>query len=347
MRHVVIHRPGGHDRLQIETAPDPKPDEGEVVVESAAIGVNYADCIVRMGLYESAKKYVGWPITPGFEVAGTVCTVGERVHDVRPGARVIAVTRFGGYASHVRVPRDQLFRMPGGLSFAQAAAIPAVFLTAHYALFDLAAARPEHRLLVHSAAGGVGGALLQLARIAGCRAVGVVGASHKVDAARRAGATAVIDKSTEDLWRMARRHAPDGYDAIFDANGVSTLGESWRHLASPGRLVVYGFHSMLPRRSGRPDWAKLAIDWLRTPRFNPIDMTNANKSVMAFNLSYLFERKAMLVPALEQVLAWFEEGKLAAPPITEYALDDVVRAHAAIESGQTVGKLVLVPRQMR
>ncbi|HEX8794418.1 MAG TPA: zinc-binding dehydrogenase, partial [Polyangiaceae bacterium] len=77
--------------------------------------------------------------------------------------------------------------------------------------------------------------------------------------------------------------------------------------------------------------------------FNPIDMTNANKSVMAFNLSYLFERKAKLVPALEQMLAWFEEAKLAAPPITEYALDDVARAHTAIESGQTVGKLVLVP----
>src|SRR5215472_17268948 len=142
MRHVVIRRPGGHDRLRIETAPDPRPGEGEVVVESAAIGVNYADCIVRMGLYESAKKYVGWPITPGFEIAGTVAAVGEGVRDVRPGVRVIAVTRFGGYASHVRVPRDQLFAMPPSLSFAQAAAIPAVFLTAHYALFDLAAAKP-------------------------------------------------------------------------------------------------------------------------------------------------------------------------------------------------------------
>ncbi|HEX8796724.1 MAG TPA: alcohol dehydrogenase catalytic domain-containing protein, partial [Polyangiaceae bacterium] len=108
MRQVVIHRPGGHDRLRIENAPDPTPGEGEVVVESAAIGVNYADCIVRMGLYESAKKYVGWPITPGFEVAGTVLAVGEGVRDVRPGAQVIAVTRFGGYASHVRVPRDQI-----------------------------------------------------------------------------------------------------------------------------------------------------------------------------------------------------------------------------------------------
>jgi synaptic vesicle membrane protein VAT-1 len=343
MRHVVIHRAGGHDRLQIETAPDPKPGDGEVVVECAAIGVNYADCIVRMGLYESAKKYVGWPITPGFEVAGTVAAVGEGVGDVRRGARVIAVTRFGGYASHVCVPRDQVFAMPRRLSFAEAAAIPAVFLTAHYALFELAAAKRDHRLLVHSAAGGVGGALLQLGRVAGCRAVGVVGASHKVDSARNAGAVAVIDKSTEDLWRMARRHAPDGYDAVFDANGVSTLAESWRHLASPGRLVVYGFHSMLPRSSGRPDWAKLAVDWLRTPRFNPIDMTNANKSVMAFNLSYLFEHKAALIPAIEQVLAWLEEGKVAAPPITEYAFDDVARAHAAIESAQTVGKLVLVP----
>lgn len=343
MRHVVIPRAGGHDRLHLQSAADPAPGDGEVLVQAAAIGVNYADCIVRMGLYESAKKYVGWPITPGFEVAGTVAAVGKGVGDVRIGAKVVAVTRFGGYATHVVVPRDQLFPMPPRLSFAQAATMPAVFLTAHYALFDLAAAKRDQVVLVHSAAGGVGGALLQLARIAGCRAVGVVGGPHKVDAAKRAGASAVIDKSTEDLWRMARRHAPDGYDAIFDANGVSTLGESWRHLGSPGRLVVYGFHSMMPKAGGRPDWPKLALDWLRTPRFNPIDMTNVNKSVMAFNLSYLFERKGMLVPALEQIFAWVDEGKVTPPPVTEYALADVAKAHAAIESGKTVGKLVLVP----
>jgi NADPH:quinone reductase-like Zn-dependent oxidoreductase len=340
----VVRRAGGWDRLEIEEAPDPAPGEGEVLVRTEAVGVNFADVIVRMGLYESARKYVGWPITPGFEVAGTVAAAGAGVTDVARGAPVLAVTRFGGYATHVVVPRDQIFRIPRGFTTGEGAAFPVAFLTAWYALFELAAAKPGMKLLVHSAAGGVGGALLQLARVAGCLAVGVVGAAAKVDVARKLGAHAVIDKSHDDLWRLARRHAPDGYDAVFDANGVETLRESYEHLASPGRLVVYGFHSMLRRGRGTPSWPKLAADWLRTPRFDPLALTNENRAVMGFNLSYLFERKAALLPAVEQLLVWADEGKLAAPAVVERPLDDVAGAHRAIESGTTTGKLVLVTR---
>jgi len=341
MRHVVVHRAGGWDRLVIEEAPDPPLGEGEVLVRVEAAGVNYADVIVRMGLYESARKYVGWPITPGFEVAGVVAAVGAGVTDLTVGTRVFAVTRFGGYATRVVVPRDQVFVVPRGFTMSEAAAFPAVFLTAHYALFELAAAQPGMRLLVHSAAGGVGGALLTLARVAGCTTVGVVGGPAKVEAARELGADVVIDKSNGDLWRIARRHAPDGYDAIFDANGVSTLRASYAHLASPGRLVIYGFHSMLPRGRGRPNWPKLAVDWLRTPRFDPLRMTNENRSVMAFNLSYLFEHKSLLARSMKTLLAWIDEGKIAPPRVTEFPLGDVAGAHRAIESGTTTGKLVL------
>lgn len=109
----------------------------------------------------------------------------------------------------------------------------------------------------------------------------MVGAAHKVAPARELGANEVIDRSSEELWPAARRHAPAGYDAVFDANGVDTLRQSYRHLAAPGKLVVYGFHSMLPRGGGRPNWLKLAYDYLRTPRFNPLDLTNDNRSVLA------------------------------------------------------------------
>src|SRR5258706_9102232 len=121
MRRITIRSAGGHEKLELETVPDLVPGAGEVVVATEAIGVNYADCIVRMGLYESAKKYVGWPITPGFEVSGRVVAVGEGVRDVARGARVIAITRFGGYASHVCVPRDQLFRIPSSFGMNEAA----------------------------------------------------------------------------------------------------------------------------------------------------------------------------------------------------------------------------------
>ena len=342
MRRVVVHRAGGWDRLRVEETADPVPGEEEVLVRTEAVGVNFADVVVRMGLYESARKYVGWPITPGFEFAGVVISVGAGVKDVVPGSRVFGLTRFGGYATHVVVPRDQVFRPPRGFTSSEAAAFPVVFLTAYYALFELASVKAGMKLLVHSAAGGVGGALLQLARVAGCEAVGVVGAGAKVEVARSFGASAVVDKSAEDLWRAARRYGPDGYDAIFDANGASTLRESYEHLGTPGRLVVYGFHSMLKRGRGHPSWTKLAVDWARTPRFDPMDMTNRNRSVLAFNLSYLFERKAAFFEVIERLVGWADEGRIGVPALTELRFDDVAEAHRALESGTTTGKLVLL-----
>jgi synaptic vesicle membrane protein VAT-1 len=343
MRRVVIHRAGGYEQLRLETHDDPQPAAGEVCVRVEAIGVNYADCIVRMGLYDSARELRGWPITPGFEFAGTVAAVGREAPGLVPGAPVFGVSFFDAYATHVVVPRHHLFPLPAGLTCEQAAAFPAVFLTAWFALFELAHPRPGALLLVHSAAGGVGGALLQLARIAGCRVVAVVGAPHKVETARRLGADVVIDKSREELWRVAERHAPRGFDVVLDANGVATLAESYRHLATPGKLVVYGFHSMLPRSGGRPDWVKLAVDWLRTPRFSPLALTKENRSVLGFNLSYLFERADILERAMGELLGWLAAGRVSPLEVTRYPFDRVADAHRAIESGQTVGKLVLIP----
>lgn len=340
MRKVVVHSAGGYDKLRVEEHPDPAPGPGEVLIRVAAAGVNFADAAVRMGLYDSAKKYVGWPITPGFEVSGDVIAVGEGVSAWARGQRVIAVTRFGGYASRVVVAADQVFECPDDLELAQAAGLPAVFMTAYYALFELCRLRRGDSLLVHSAAGGVGSAVLQLARHEGWRAVGVVGASAKVEAAKRMGATHVIDKSREDLWARARELEPEGYDVVLDANGVSTLRQSLAHTKEAGRLVVFGFASMMPH-TGRPNWVRLGLDYLRTPRFNPFELVGQNKSVMAFNLSYLFDKKALLQEAMGTLLGLVRSGALRTLDVLRFSVDRVADAHRAIESGQTVGKLIL------
>ena len=343
MQKVVIHRPGGHDRLHIEQHPDLSPGPGEVLVAVEAIGVNYADCVTRMGLYASAKYYVGFPITPGFEVAGRIKAVGPGVSDLQAGTEVMAVTRFNGYATQVVVKRDQVFPRPAKLSLQQAAGFAAVFLTAWFALLELAHPRAGDRLLVHSAAGGVGGALVQLGRIAGCKVVGVVGASHKVDPVRLLGADEVIDKSREDLWQAAERISPEGYNVILDANGVSTLQQSYRHLAPVGKLVVYGFHSMLPRKGGRPNRLHLLWDYYRTPRFNPFSLTTRNRSVLGFNLSFLFDRSELLHEAMDQLLGWVEDDRIQPLAVHTYPFEQVAQAHRDLESGQTVGKLILIP----
>lgn len=341
MKKIVIEKAGNYDRLQLQEFPTPKPGKGEILIETRACGVNFADCAVRMGLYRSAKEFVGWPITPGFEVSGIVTEVGEGVTKFAPGQKVIAITLFGGYSSYLVVPEDQVYPLPASLDFAAGAAIPAVFLTAYYALFELAHPRKGSIILVHSAAGGVGSTLVQFGKLAGCRVIGVVGASHKVDYVKSLGADAVIDKSSQDLWQEAKRLAPDGYDIILDANGVETLRQSYQHLCFGGKLVVYGFHTMFSKGRGTPNWFKLLWDYWRTPKFNPLSMTNDNHSVLAFNLSYLFKKKEILQEGLSVMLKWLEEGKAIPPKVSTYPLEKASEAHRALESGKTIGKLVL------
>lgn len=341
-RRVLIERAGGYEQLKVNEcriAVEPKADE--VVVETKAIGVNYADCVIRMGLYQSAKDYVGWPITPGFEFAGKVLACGKEVTDLKPGDEVFGVTRFGAYSTHVTVKRQLLYRLAPPLDFVTAAGFPVVFLTAYYPLFEMTRLRPGARVLVHSAAGGVGSALVQLAKLAGARVVGVVGSSHKVEVVRALGADLVIDKSREKLWRKTKEFSAQGYDVVLDANGVSTLKQSYDSLAPGGKLVVYGFHSMLPKVGGVPNYFKLAYHYLRTPRFNPLELTNRNRSVLAFNLSYLFDQTELFNEAMATLQRWLGEGKIKAPPTQAIAFDQVASAHQLLESGQTVGKLVL------
>jgi len=144
------------------------------------------------------------------------------------------------------------------------------------------------------------------------------------------------------LWRFARRAAPDGFDVVLDPNGRETLRESYRNLRPTGRLVVYGFHSMLPRGRGTVGWLKLAWGFVRTPWFSPLTMTNDNKSLLAFNLSYLFEETSLMTRQMETLLELARQGRIRPIPIRRYNLEDVARAHRDLESGTTVGKLVLV-----
>lgn len=343
MHHITIANPGGYDRLQYRQTDDLHAGPGQVRVAVRAIGVNFADCMVRQGLYESAKVYVGWPITPGFEVAGTIDELGEGVQDWAVGDRVVALVRFGAYATQVVCGTQYLMRLPAGWSDAEAAGFAAVFLTAWYGLSYLAHARPDESVLVHSAAGGVGQALVQLALAAGCRVFGVVGGAHKVAAVQALGCAAVVDKFAVDWVAQARAFAPGGFAVALDANGVETLEDSYRLLGPGGRLVVYGFHTMFQRGgSGRRNWPLLAWNWLRTPRFNPLALTTDNKSVLAFNLSFLFERTDVLAEALAHLLPLCKGGQLRPLPVTAFALADAERAHRALESGASVGKIVLI-----
>jgi NADPH:quinone reductase-like Zn-dependent oxidoreductase len=338
-----IPRAGGLEQLWLVELPPPQPRAGEVHVAVEAIGVNFADIAVRMGLYQSAKDYVGWPITPGFEFSGTVHALGAGAQGFSLGQAVFGVTRFGGYASELSVPAAQLFARPAEWSAAQAAAFPTVYLTAWYALREVCKLRPGSRVLVHSAAGGVGGAATQLAVACGARVIGTVGSAKKLDVARQAGAEQVIDRSQGAWHQRARELVPQGFDVVLDAHGAESLRHGYEQLAPAGRLIVYGFHGLLTRGKDRPSYARLALGYLRTPRFNPFEMTQHNRGVLAFNLSYLFERGEILAEAMAELLGLARAGRIRLPPVSTYPLHLAAQAHAALESGKSAGKLVLLP----
>lgn len=348
-QRIVIHKSGSYDALTLESFTAPRPAADQVRIAVHAAGINYADCVIRMGLYKSANELHGFPITPGFEVAGEVLEVGDNVTEFSRGDRVIGITLFGGYCSDIALPATQVFKCPEGIPYSVAASIPTVYLTAWFALHYLAHIEPDDVVLVHSGAGGVGLAALQLAQRAGAKPVAVVGAAHKTDVALAYGASAVIDKSSQSLWNEAIALNPSGYAAILDPNGYSTLEQSYQHLAPLGKLVIYGFHSMLPKSSaassGKPNYLKLARDWFRTPRFNPLEMTADNKSVMAFNLSFLSSRSELLNRAMRDILDGITSSQLKPLPVVEFALADAANAQRELESGKTTGKLVLTTQQ--
>ena len=373
---IAIGRPGGQEQLRIITLKpgyatcgynidNPSPfykvaetiPKNTVVVKVHAFSINYADCAIRWGLYESANKFVGWPIVPGFDISGVI----EKVADdddsgFQVGDRVYGATFFGAYSTRVLVPSTQLRKMPDTLTMTNAASLPAASLTALYLLYlggqfpvDLVP-RPRNRsILIHSAAGGVGGMVVQMSKLVGMsKIVGVVGRTAKVDAAKALGCDVVIDTSSQeeegDLWQQASAAAPGGYAVVADANGVSTLQDSFDHLAPTGRLIVFGFHSNLPMGNDmlHPlEWLRMIRKMTRMPKFDPMRLTATNKSVLGFNLSFFVDEIEMLGTLYNQISSWVQTGELQCPRVVEMKMSEIASAHALIQSGKSIGKIVI------
>src|ERR1700730_7281356 len=183
-RAWFVDQYGGPERLQLRTRPDPAPGPGEVLVRTAAIGLNFADLFVRAGAYPRTPKP---PFVPGMEISGTVEAVGHGVANLAPGQRVVAVPLFGGHAEKVVVPASRVFTLPDGVDLVEAAAVPVVFLTAWYARERAQVAAGE-RVVVTAAAGGVGTALLQLLGERGAKTIALVGSEAKLALCRELGA---------------------------------------------------------------------------------------------------------------------------------------------------------------
>lgn len=247
------------------------------------------------------------------------------------------------------MPGSQIRLKPKKLLLQDAAALPAVAATALHAV-SLAGGYPGPLLstnkgaLIHSAAGGVGSMLIQMCKLLGYSpVVAVVGSSHKIALCKSLGADYVIDKSSNDLWKEAEIVSPAGYVAIFDANGISTMNQSYEHLCKCGRLIVYGFHSNLPKVSDflSPwEWIKMILKVFQMPKFDAMDMTLNSKGVLGFNLSFFADEKDLIESYMTQVIDWVDKGELKVASVILFPMTDIGKAHELIQSGKSVGKIV-------
>src|ERR1700761_7745049 len=236
MRAVVITRHGPPSLLKVQDCPDPPPPAaGQVRIAVRAAGVNFADHLARVGLYPEAPKV---PSVVGYEVAGTIEAVGDGVDPARVGERVLAGTRFGGYAEIVNASAEDTVALPESMSFEQGAAVPVNYATAWAALHGYGSLRAGEVVLVHAAAGGVGIAAVQLAKAAGAVVHGTASPGNHGQPATL-GVDRAIDYHRDGWWKGL-----GPYDIVLDALGGTSLRRSFDLLRPGGRLVAYGLSSL-------------------------------------------------------------------------------------------------------
>lgn len=336
---VVIPRVGGPDVLTIEPFAPPPLEDGEVAIDVSAIGTNLADVFCRLGLYRAAPPL---PFCPGFEVSGTVAELGAGVSGLAVGDRVIAVTRFGGYTTRLVIGAAWVRPLPPTWRFEDGAALPVVFLTAYHGLVTIGRMSAGETVVVQSAAGGVGTAACQLARALGAHVIGTVGSEAKRSVALEAGAESVVVSRDYDVWgEIDRLTGGAGVDLVFDAVGGPGLRRGFDALRPGGRLIVYGFAAMLPR-GGRRNWPLLAWRYLRTPRFNPLHMTESNRTVGGFNLVYLWDQPELFASAMDALTRLVADGRIRPVVGRTFPFERVSDAHDFLQSRRSTGKVVLM-----
>ncbi len=335
-RRITIRRFGDPDTLKPEPFDVEPPAAGEVQVEVRFIGINFADLLQRMGLYQAAPKR---PFVPGFEVSGVVAAIGDGVKGVKLGQEVAAVSRFGAYTSHLNVPAENLFPI-GDLSLEEAAAFPTVYLTAWEALVGLARARKGDKVLVHGGAGGVGLAAVTIAKHLGCEVYATAGSPEKVALLEREHGVVKAFDYRAGPWREPLLEAAGGrMDIVLETGGPERLKESMRATAPRGHIVIYGMQEVAPGNK-RNIFAALKV--LRGARLPLLSLVPRGISIGVFHLLYMWSRGVDLRASAQDILGLMGKGKIARPRVDQvFALDDAPAAHQYIHDRKNVGKVLL------
>jgi len=323
MISIVVNQTGGPDVLDVVDMPTPTPSRSQALIRHEAIGLNFIDIYHRSGLYPMTL-----PFTPGSEAAGVVEKIGEGVTLVKPGDRVAYAAGRGAYAAMNLVEEDQLVQIPPAISFHVAAASMLKGMTAEFLAQriwpPLASGDP---VLVHAAAGGVGGILVQWLKHRGQRVIAAVGGAKKAAIARDHGAADVIDYETEDVAARVRElTAGAGVKVVYDSVGKATFEASLASLGKRGLMVCYG------NASGPAP----AIEPGRLARLGSVFLTRPTLFDYIATPEELQQSASTVFDLIERGVVRIDIGQT-------WPLSQVREAHAALEGRATTGATVLIP----
>jgi len=319
MKVIQAREPGDPDRMELVDAPTPAPGPGQALVRLAVSGVNFIDVYHRSGAYK-----VDRPIMLGSEGAGTVEAVGTDVVDVVPGDRVAYVMVRGSYAEYAVVPADKLVKLPPGIDFQAAAAAMLQGMTAHYLTHSTFPLKSGDACLVHAAAGGAGGLVVQMARMRGARVFGTVSTAEKARIARDHGVDTAIIYTEQDFAAQVRQLTGGrGVDVVYDSVGKTTFAKSLESLRPRGMLALFGMSS---------------------GQVAPVDAALLAKGSLFLTrpslAHYVLTRDELLWRAGD-VLNAVASGALKLRIDSTFPLGAAAEAHRALESRKTAGKILL------
>ncbi|MBI2817746.1 MAG: NADPH:quinone oxidoreductase family protein [Acidobacteria bacterium] len=325
MKAIQIREYGEASVLQIAEVQEPRPRQGEVLIEVKAAGVNYADILMRRGSYGRRSL----PFVPGFEAAGIVLQPGPGVTEWKPGQRVMGTVlreTCGCYAARAVMPSWLLMAVPDNLDFEAAAAFPEVFITAYLALHVFGRVQPGESVLIHAAGGGVGTAAVQLAHAMAARVFGTASSDEKLRRIRVLGADVGINYATTDFVdELTRATQDEGVDVALESVGGEVFEKTLRCLKPLGRLVVYGTSSGAAPTVGVPE--------LMTGSINVAGFTFGGLSLM---------RPDIVRDSMNAVMKFLADAKVHPVAGHKFPLERARAAHELISSRASFGKVVLV-----
>ena len=326
---------GSINNLQLQEEPLAAPGPGEVTVGVHSIGLNFADIFAIQGLYSATPK---GSFIPGLEFSGEIINVGEGVGDRHIGQRVMGATKFGGYVSHININSEYITPLPDDWSYDEGAGFLVQGLTAYYALVKLGNLQPEMTVLINSAAGGVGILANRICKKFNAYTIGTVGSEKKVEYLQNEeiyDAVIVRDKNFKAKLREALGDRE--LLLVMECIGGRIFKESWDAMAPTGRLIAYGSASFTSHTSA-PNYPKLIWKFLKRPKIDPLRLPSQNKSLMGFNLIWLYERVELMKQMLEELQAL----NLRPQHIGHiFEFGDLPEAVKLFQKGKTIGKVVV------